>query len=220
MASSSARTRRPTPARASASAAGQPRPPIPTTSTLPAAIRAWSAAEVLIEAEVTLPGVGEQRDHVLARAELPRAGEGRGDGRACADADQEARFAREALGRSVGVVVLHGADLADDRGVVVAGDEAGREPLALRGAALAAREGGAGIRLDGDDAHFRVGGAERAAHAADRAAGPHSGDEGVDAEIAHGVQDLPRGGLRVHARVLRVVELLRQEGGGEVRGEL
>src|SRR5436305_2075725 len=61
------------------------------------------------------------------------------------------RVAREAHLRRPRVRVGDGAHLVDDARVVVARDEAGGEPLDLRGPALPARDRRARVRLDRDD---------------------------------------------------------------------
>ena len=127
-----------------------------------------------------------------------------GDGRAGADADEQALLRRRAAGplRGRGVDL---DDLVEDLGVEDVGDEVAPMPWILCGPGWPPLRIGA-PRLDGDDLHVGLAGLDHLADAGDGAAGADAGDEDVD--LAVGVlPDLLGRRLAVDLGVGRVGEL-------------
>ena len=91
-----------------------------------------------------------------------------------------------------------------------AGTKPAPMPWILCGPGRAARQHRRGRRLDGDDVHVGVALLEHLAHAGDRAAGAHAGDERVHAAVER-VEDLGRRRAPVDLRVGGVRELVGQE---------
>src|SRR5690606_13775872 len=105
--------------------------------------------------EVTLAAVAEDGDDALAGAHALGDFEGGVDVGARGGADQEAFLPGEAAEHAVGRQVGHRHDLVDQAAIEHRRDEARAEALDGVEARAAAREDGAGARLDGDDAHVR-----------------------------------------------------------------
>jgi hypothetical protein len=106
----------------------------------------------------------------------------------------------------------HAPDLGQQAAIENLRHEAGADALDAMGPGRAARQHGAGRRLDADDRDVRMTRAQRPADAGDGAAGAHAGDEGVGRRPRELRQDLGPGRRQVHGGVGRVLELLGHEG--------
>ena len=171
------------------------------------------------QAEVPLPRVGQHRHDVLARAELTRDLQRGRDGGAGADPHEEPFAPSQRALHAPRVAIGHREDAIDDRAVVVAGDEPGREALDLGGPALAARQGGARLRLDGRD--LRTARGSRAERTAQARPTPDTVPP-VPTPTTNASIDAPSMASRISRAVVaswaaglaRFSELLRHEGAG------
>ena len=110
-------------------------------------------------------------------------------GRAAGHPGQHPLASRELPGRVDRVLVGAGQDLVEQVAVEHGGDEARADALDAVRARGAAGEDGRARRLDGDDPRARVALLEHLAHAGDRPARPHPGDEHVEVAVER-VEDL------------------------------
>ena len=167
--------------------------------------------------EITLAGIGKDRDDRFAFAQFFGETERGGDIGAAGDAAEDAFLTDQASGGFECLVIGDDIDLIVDLHIQIGWNQTvANAHLKMRADASAGENSGI-FRFYGPNADIGVEGLERFTDAAERAAGADAGAEAVD-RLADLLHDLKRGMVFMDKRIVRVFKLLGDPNGGILAG--